>query len=204
MLFENNGTEIQNEETYCQNFGESDEQSITENENINSNFLNSPPEIEHKAVVKLKRVFTIKRLIIIILSAIVITSLLCLFFQKRDEENILSITNELAIALNEGDYQKMVSCFEPSAQSAIKSTMDLGSDLFGTDLWNLWSLGSIGLSNSGKNSKIYITVYDLSITSDTTATADISIDYSTKDKDRNSVKYVKINGKWYFSIKNLM
>lgn len=140
-----------------------------------------------------------KRIIAIVLPIIVIlVSVLCIAFHKSDEDKIMSLANDLAIALNEGDSEKLLQCFEPSVQTQMKSLMGLGSDLAGVDFWDLWSLGSIGMSNSTENSELFITVYDISITSDTTATADISIDYGAMGDDRDSMKCKKIGGNWYF------
>lgn len=145
----------------------------------------------------------VKRMIAVVLPAIiVIVSVLFVAFHKSDEDKIMSLTNELAVALNEGDSEKMLACFEPSVQAQMKSLMGLGSDLSGVNLWDLWSLGSVGISNSSKDSKLYITVYDISIKDDTTAEADIAIDYGKMGDDRDLMKCVKIDGKWYFAEKS--
>ena len=85
-----------------------------------------------------------KRAIAVVLPAIiVIVSVLFVAFHKSDEDKIMSLTNELAVALNEGDSEKMLACFEPSVQAQMKSLMGLGSDLSGVNLWDLWSLVSV-------------------------------------------------------------
>ena len=190
------GNEIQENQNFCGKCG-------AKVETIQSSAANGATNASEKASTTASQKTNGKKkapFIIVGVAVILVIALVATFaFHKSDEDKILSLTSELAVSLNEGDSQKMLSCFEPSVKKQMEAIMGAGSDLAGIDIWDLWSLGSIGMSNSGDNSGLYITVYDISITSDTTASVDLSIDYGTMGQDREKVKCVKIDGNWYFS-----
>ena len=115
---------------------------------------------------------------------------------KSDEDKIIELTNALAISINEGDYKKMIACFEPSAQNQMNALLNVGSSLLGSvDLKDLWSLGAVGMS---QDEDVYISVYDITVEKDT-ASADISFSFDEGKSDAiGTVELVKLNGKWYF------
>ena len=117
-------------------------------------------------------------------------------FHKSDEDKIIELTNTLAISINEGDYEKMIACFEPSAQNQMNALLNVGSSLLGSiNLKDLWSLGAVGIS---EDEDVYISVYDITVEKDT-ASADISFSFDEgKDNAIGTVELVKLDGRWYF------
>ncbi len=145
-----------------------------------------------------------KKLIVAIATAIVLVITLCItIFHKSDENKIIELTNELAYSINIGDYEKMISCFEPSAQNQTNALLNVGSSLLGSlssllgsiDLKDMWTLGAVGMS---ANEEVYICIYDITINKDT-ATADISFSFDEGKSDAiGTVGLIKIKGDWYF------
>lgn len=137
------------------------------------------------------------KLIGVTLIALTLAITLCVsILHKSDEDRIIELTNTLAVSINEGDYEKMITCFEPSTQKQMDALLNASSSLLGSvDLKTLWSFGAVEMS---QNEKIYITVYDITVKKNS-ATADISFSFDEgKDDAIGTVQLVKIKGKWYF------
>ncbi len=137
-----------------------------------------------------------KKLGIVVITLLVFITLTVVVFQKKDEDKIIELTNTLAAALNEGDYQKMITCFEPSAQNKINAISNIGSSIIGYgDLSAYWSLGALEMS---KREKVYINIYDIAVDKNT---ASEKISFSVDEGKNNAigtVNLIKINRKWYF------
>ncbi len=139
-----------------------------------------------------------KKIIAILLIFVFSLSLLYPILHKSNTEKIMELTNELAIAINEGDYEKMLSCFEPAYQKEVNLLMETTSSLLGVvDLKDVWAVGAINMSG---NYETFIRIYDLDIDDDT-AVMKLSIEFHrdlTMQEDVGIAELVKIDGDWYF------
>ena len=115
-------------------------------------------------------------------------------FHKSDEEKIIDLADNLSIALNEGDFEKMLECFEPKYRNQLNAIMNSASSLIGfIDLKDIWTLGSTGLSDE----EVQITINNISINNNQ-ASAEISLNGGIYGSETTPVDLVKTNGKWYF------
>lgn len=131
------------------------------------------------------------------LVALALAIALCVtILHKSDEDKIIELTNTLAASINEGDYEKMITCFEPATQNQMDALLNAGSLLLGSvDIESIWSIGAVEMS---QNAEIYINIYDITVKKNS-ATADISFSFDEgKDDAIGTVQLVKIKGKWYF------
>lgn len=201
MYCSNCGKENNENSLFCGECGEKLHSSNSVESNIqkNTQLINS---ITEKGVdfCKEKWVFfkklSPKKIGVGIMVLVLVVTLCVTIFHKSDEDKIIELTNELAVSLNEGDYEKMIACFEPSAQNQMNALLNAGSSLFGSvDLKDLWTLGAVGMS---EDEDVYIAIYDISVEKDT-ASADISFSFDEGKSDAiGTVELVKLNGRWYF------
>ncbi len=132
--------------------------------------------------------------VVVAIVAVLLVAVAFLIFHQSDEEKILSLAGTLEESLNEGDFEKMIGCFEPSVQNEVRVMMDTASALIGSvDLKDLWTIGSTEMSH---NDSIMVNVYRIEVDGET-AVADIGIEYGSRE-DREDIELVKIKGKWYF------
>ncbi|MFR8010430.1 MAG: zinc ribbon domain-containing protein [Clostridia bacterium] len=146
----------------------------------------------------------VARWVALILAAVVIVGgVIAVVAIPSDEEQIVGRLNDFAASYNEGDLDGMIDCLTPEDQQAMESAMQmgslLGSELFGlnTDVQEI--LGTVmGFSQStpGLQTTMYIKVYEISIPSDTRASADIAMCYGGIE-DRGSISMQKVDGTWY-------
>lgn len=157
---------------------------------------------------KLKKFLNWKSTVVLSVAIMLIVSFAVVFFHKSDEEKIFSLVNNLGEAMTEGDFEKLLECFEPKSQSQMEAFMNIGSAiggnyLGGADLRDIWSLGSIGMAGESDDSKLVFTVHRLDFIDKDTAELELSASCDSPSASHGVLKVIKIDGKWYFEAGSL-
>lgn len=200
------GNEIREGAAFCHSCGFkiSDDISLSPEANsiLNSEFSSSV--IKKVGIAeKIKSFFTLKKCIALLLAIVLVIPVSGLIFYKSDEEKIFDLVNNLGESMTEGDFEKMIECFEPKAQNQMKALMNIGSAiggnyLGGADLQDLWSLGSIQMADSSNGSKLVFTVHRLEFIDENTAELELSASCDSPSAKHGVMKATKIGSKWYF------
>lgn len=155
------------------------------------------------AVQKMLRNRVAKWIAIILAAAVITGGIIAVVVMPNDEEQIVSRLNDFAASYNEGDLDGMIKCLTPENQRAMESAMKLGSalgsGLLGVDMDVRDLMGSVmGFSQAvpGLQTTMYIKVYEISVSSDTSASADIAMCYGGIE-DRGTISMKKVDGDWY-------
>lgn len=157
---------------------------------------------------KFKKILNWKSAVAVLIVIIFTVSSSFALFHKSDEDKIFALVNNLGEAMTEGDFEKMLECFEPKAQSQMEALMNIGSAvggsyLGGADLRDLWSLGSIDMAGNAKDSKLVFTVHRLEFIDKTTAELELSASCDAPTASHGVMRVIKIDGKWYFEADKL-
>lgn len=200
------GAEIRGEAAFCHSCGFkiADDISLPPEANSILNSAVSGSTIKKVGIFeKIKNYFTLKKCIALLLAILLIIPVSGFLFYKSDEEKIFDLVNNLGQAMTEGDFEKTIECLEPQAQNQMKALMNIGSAvsgnyLKGVSLQDLWSLGSISMSNSSEGSKLVFTVHRLEFIDENTAELELSVSCDSPSAKHGILEVIKIDGKWYF------
>lgn len=206
------GSEIRGGAVFCHSCGFNIAENIPQPSELNStiNPVISSSIIRNVGILgKIKHFFTLKKCIALLVAILLTISTSGLLFYKSDEEKVFKLVNNLGKAMTEGNFEDMIECFEPKAQSQMKAIMNIGSAiggdyLGGADLQDLWSLGSIQMADSSKDSKLVFTVHSLEFIDKNTAKLELSASCDSPSARHGIMKVIKIDGKWYFKEDGLL
>jgi len=125
-----------------------------------------------------------------------------LFFFRSDEQLIRARFDTLATAYNEGNVNKLVSCFDHRTQSELKAVIRLTSSVLGVDISDLYTV-LVGLSPeiaalTGEDATVTITVHAIRI-SGRTASVDTTFSVGGESDDV-TFSMVKEGLQWYINL----
>ena len=135
--------------------------------------------------VKTSKASPLKKIIAVILVLVVAVTGFAIF-NKSDEQRITDRIHTLEAAYNEGDTNKLVSCFDRQTQMELKAVIKIGSSVLGVDVSDLFRV-AVGLSPTlssftGDDTTVSINIKEIRVTGKT-AQVDVSFRVGAESQD---------------------
>jgi len=150
-----------------------------------------------------RKSFSLKKFISVTLFLAVAVTAGVWVYQKMNESDEDIIERRLqtfATAYSDGDFDKLVSCFDPKTKILLKSTAGIGSKLLGLNVADLFGLlMTVAPRLTPEDTTIEITVHKITFTSDTEAEADITFRFG-EQKDSITLDMIKKGWNWYIDM----
>ena len=158
--------------------------------------------IAHPTQYAYRKPFPYIKVIAFLLVLAVVVTVLFLTFNKSDEDRIIDRLKSFESAYNEGNFDKLVGCFDQKTQTTFKSAAGVASSWLGINVGDMFGLiMGIGPAFTPGDTTIYVTAHkdDIEFFSNTEARVDLTFEFMNS-KDDITFFMIKNGLDWYIDM----